>query len=85
METLELTLPTFWTCPLINGDYSGMENEDITALEAFTDDMVKEYGQCWAIDVTDDDSGDFRTYHDARRFGVLACDVATYTFDITQR
>jgi len=24
-------------------------------------------------------------YHDARRFGVLACDVLDFTFDVTPR
>ena len=33
--------------------------------------------------MADDDQGDFRAYHDARRFGVLACNVLTYTFDVS--
>ena len=84
MKTLELELPTFWACPLINGDVSGLEDEDITALDKFTDAMVKEYGQCWAINCSDNE-GNFMTYHDARQYGVLACDTLTYTFDITIR
>ena len=82
MKLLELDLPTHWASALINGDMSGYDDGDIAALDAFTDDMVKEYGQCWAVDMAEDDGGDFRTYHDARRFGVLACDVTTYSFDI---
>ena len=85
METEQFDLPDFWASPLINGDYSGLEDDDITALNDFTDNMVEEYGRCWAISVTDDDGGDFRRYHDASKYGVLACNVVTYTFDITQR
>jgi len=28
----------------------------------------------------DKEEGHFATYHDARQFGVLACNVSTYTF-----
>ena len=82
METVDFDLPTFWASPLINSDTSGLEDDDNAALEAFTDYMVEAYGQCWAINCGDD-KGNFMTYHDARQFGVLACDVLTYTFDIT--
>ncbi len=60
------------------GDESGLEPEDCEAFEAFTADMVAEYGQCWAIDCSDEPS--FTTYHDAKRYGVLACETLTFTF-----
>lgn len=84
MKTEQFDLPQSWASALIGGDVSGMSDEDEAALNAFTDSMVKEHGQCWAVDVSED-GDDFRTYHDARRFGVLACNVATFTFDITPK
>ena len=85
MKTLDLELPTHWACALINGDDSGFCDEEQTMFDAFVDWMVNEYGSCHCMDVSDDDGGDFRRYHDATDFGVLACDVATFTFDITKR
>lgn len=84
MKTLELDLPEHWAVALINGDTSHMQDADIAALDRFTDDMVAQYGKCWAVDVSNDDGGDFRKYHDAEPFGVLACNVLMYTFDIDQ-
>lgn len=84
MKTLELELPRDWACALVNGDESGLEDDDQSALDMFVDWMIAKYGQCWCVNVSDDDGGDFRRYHDATEFGVLACDVATFTFDITK-
>ena len=82
METVELNLPTFWASALINGDTSGMSDEDEAALNMLTGHMLDHYGKCWCISCSEDE-GDFRTYHDARQYGVLACDVLTYTFDVS--
>lgn len=82
METIELTLPRHWACALINGDESGLEDDDAKALNRFADWMIDEYGSCWCVNVDEEDCEDFRRYHDATDFGVLACDVATFTFDI---
>jgi len=84
MKTLELDLPEHWAVALMYGDTSHMEDADIAALDRFTDDMVAQYGKCWVVAVSDSVGGDFRAYHDARPFGVLACNVLTCTFDIDQ-
>lgn len=83
MDTLTLALPTHWACALVNGDESGFEDDDVKAMDAFLDDMIATYGHCWCIDVGEDLG--FMTNHDARPFGVLACDVSEFTFDITKR
>jgi len=80
IETFEL--PSFWASALINGDASGLSDEDEKKLDAFTDFMTEEYGSCWAIDCTNDPH--FKRYHDATRFGVLACDVLDFTFDVSK-
>lgn len=83
IQTENYALPAHWASALINGDESGLEPEDCEALEAFTADMVAEYGQCLAIDVSEDPS--FTAYHDAKPYGVLACETLTFTFDTTRR
>lgn len=83
MKHLTMELPAFWASALINGDVSGMEDEDEQALDKFTAYMVAEYGQCWAVDVSEESS--FTRWHDAQSYGVLACDCAVYTFDVTPR
>ena len=78
LEVIEYELPSFWASALINGDFSGLDVEDLKALESFTLDVVEEYGHANFVDCSDDCS-DFRRYHDASAYGVLACDVLTYT------
>jgi len=81
MKTLELVLPVHWASSLVNSDDSGLSDADIKAIDKFINGMVDEYGQCYCIDVSED--SDFLKYHDAMEYGVLACDCATFTFDIT--
>ena len=83
IETQEYQLPDHWLSALFNGDESGLDDSDIAALESFTAEMVRDYGQCWAIDSRDDCG--FMRWHDAARFGVLACNCETIVFDVTKR
>lgn len=83
MNTLTLILPTHWASALVNGDESGLDEDEVKSMDAFLDDMLATYGQCWCIDVGEDLG--FMTHHDARPFGVLARDVSEFTFDITKR
>lgn len=76
-------LPVYWASAFVNGDNSGYTTEDINQIDAFTQWMVEEYGQCWCLDMEEDHW--FSEQHDATRFGVLACDVATFAFDVTKR
>lgn len=83
MDTLELTLPRHWACALINGDDDGFDPNEERSYRRFVNWMIDAYGACWCVGIDDDESGDFRRYHDATEFGALACDVATFTFDVT--
>jgi hypothetical protein len=78
IKTLTLELPVHWACALINSDESGMDDEDIAALNAFVDDMVRNYGSCHCVDVSEETG--FSRWHDAAQYGVLACDTAEFTF-----
>jgi hypothetical protein len=82
MELEKYELPIHWASALVNGDESGLSEEDQKALDKFTRYMLKVYGQCFCIDVEDDVY--FSLYHDATQFGVLAADCAIYCFDVTQ-
>ena len=72
-----------FTVALVNGDESGMDVWEIKELRQFEKHMVSEFGACWCLDVGADSW--FQTCHDATRFGVLACEVSTFSFDVTKR
>ena len=85
MQILELDLPDFWATTLVNGDKSHFNDEDEKAFEAFTDDMMNKYGACWCINCSDEENGPgFLKYHDAKQYGVLACNCLTFSFDVSQ-
>lgn len=75
-------LPVHWASALINGDDS-LDESETEAFDAFCNWMEEEYGQCWCLDVDEDTS--FTQWHDARDFGVLACEVSRFAFDVTAR
>ena len=82
MQIENFELPAFWASALINGDTSGLSDSEEQALDAFAEFMLAEYGSCWALDCSDEPS--FTRWHAAARFGVLACDVLTFSFDVTK-
>lgn len=83
MEIEYFELPSHWVSAFVLGDNSGYDADDIKQIDAFTQWMVNEYGQCWCLDVEEEYG--FSRYHDATRFGALACDVSTFAFDVTKR
>ena len=78
METVTLELPDFWATALFYDDTSGFEYEDEKAFHDFCHWAVENYGTSEPVDMEED--GNFMTYHDAKQFGVLACNVHRYTF-----
>ena len=81
MKTIKLTLPEFWASALINGDFSGLEDDEANELEAWQSYASAEnIGHC--VDVNTNERF-FTKYHDASEF-VLACDCLEYTFEVTQ-
>lgn len=73
-------LPAYWASVLINGDESGLDDDEMKALNRFLRYMMTVHQRCECVDVEEDSW--FSTYHDATRFGVLPCDVALYTFHV---
>ena len=78
METVTLELPNFWATALFYDDTSSFEYEDEKPFQEFCQWMIKNYGTSEPVDMVE--GGHFMTYHDAKQFGVLACDVHKYTF-----
>jgi hypothetical protein len=81
MKTIKLTLPEFWASALINGDYSGLEDDEVQELEQWLS-FAKNEGYGFCLDVNTDERS-FIQYHDASAW-VLACDCLEYTFEVTQ-
>jgi hypothetical protein len=79
IKTISLDLPSLWACPLINGDESGLEDEEQEQLDAW----LKDNPNLYCIDVSEETF--FYTYHSGREYGVLPCDCAEFTFqEITE-
>jgi hypothetical protein len=79
IKTISLDLPSHWACPLINGDESGLEDEEQGQLDAW----IKDNPRLSCVDVSEETF--FSKYHDAADYGVLPCDCAEFTFqEITE-
>jgi hypothetical protein len=74
METCTYTLPAHWAPALVNGDFTGMEDDDEEAL------MRVVAGENLPDPLSVNDEPEFVKYHDAQPYGVLACDCLVYTF-----
>jgi hypothetical protein len=70
-EAKTLDVPSHWLSALVNGDDSGLEDEEIAQLEAF---CASELSDGWSVTAWEEESG-FMKYHDAQPYGVLACDA----------
>lgn len=84
MKTVTYILPEHWVCPLEYGadSYGDMDDSEIAQFERFCDDAAKECGNAMPVEYGDG-GGDFRRYHDATPYGVLACNVVAVTFEVT--
>lgn len=74
MDTITYTLPAHWASALINADFTGLDEADADQLDALH--SGEQLGHCLSCS----DEPFFCTYHDARSYGVLACDCLEFTF-----
>lgn len=74
-NSIEFTIPTWALSALINGDESGLEEEDIEKLNKFVDETHKEYGN--ASFMLGDKSEDTEFYYRNDIDGTLGGDVTT--------
>lgn len=73
-ELMELTLPNHWAAPLINGDETGLSDEEYESFNEFCDNELQ---GLHCLDVKDDST--FVKYHDAMQYA-LAGDCSTFVF-----
>lgn len=74
MRQHTLTAPSSWASYLINGDASGMEDDEIEAC----DEWIESESLGTPVDCSEESN--FITYHDARAHYPYAADCSTYTF-----
>lgn len=74
METSTYKLPAHWASALMNGDYTGLNEQDEEQLMR----VIAGEDLCDPVDCSDEP--EFMKYHDAQPYGVLACDCLTFTF-----
>lgn len=74
MTFTEYTLPAHWASVLINGDYTGLGEDEQNEFESWS--TSGDWGYC--VDVQGEP--EFTPWHDARP-EVLACDCLTYIFE----
>jgi hypothetical protein len=73
--TYDYVLPAHWAPALINGDFTGIEcDSECRIIQSFMDEAKN------AVIEIEDDSENFLTYHDAREYGIVACNCYTYSF-----
>lgn len=76
MRIVELTAPSHWASYLINGDASGLDDED----EQAADEWIESLGYGSPADCRDEG---FLHFHDAQEFA-MPCDCQRYTFLIQE-
>lgn len=81
IKTAVGTAPAHWAPYLINGDASGISEDDAKQADAFEEWLTGEHGYISGCSL----ESLFKTYHDARKFGALAADCLTYTAIIPQK
>ena len=82
IQTEELLLPEYCLSALINGDYSGMSNDDEIILNRFLISLQKRYsGYRLNFSVSHDDYPSFKWRHSLTVFGWLADDCLPVTLN----
>ena len=74
MNTCEYILPEHWATALFYGDTDHFDEQEEETFQRFI------LGENLPDPLSVSDEPEFRKYHDAKPYGVLACDCLTYTF-----
>jgi hypothetical protein len=82
-ETITLSLPAHWLCPILYGDTDGLDPCETRAFERWLADTIRDVGHgTLPLIGTIDDNPYFARYHDAAEYGVLACDCYDVTLHV---
>jgi hypothetical protein len=83
MITEEFVLPSNWASYFVNADTSGYSDEELDEIQSFEDSIVARYNQCICVDVSENTN--ITAMHDAQEIlGDQVCEVATFTFDVSE-
>jgi hypothetical protein len=75
LESITLSLPAHWICPVLYGDTTGLDDKEDRAFNRWLADTIRDVGHGDMPMVgTIKDETYFARYHDAAEYGVLACD-----------
>lgn len=77
-EKIEYVLPSYWANTLINGDSSGLEDDELATIDKFISDVESEHGHALFSSSIESEEYCFCKYHDANYLGVPASDCFTY-------
>lgn len=81
MKTIDFALPSYYACYFINGDRDGLTEDELTILDSFIDNGVKNYGTFYCINANVEDSL-FCGYNDLPGMSNIGSDICKYTFVI---
>lgn len=82
-DTIELRLPAYWASALVNGDTTGLEDEEEATMNQWIEWASEEYNINAGQPVDVSDEPEFASRHDASP-DVLATDVLTYTYFVNE-
>ena len=82
MKLVTYNLPSAWASALVNGDNSGLSDEDEYYLNEWFNETFPHGANCLSCSDEDDSPG-FLRWHDAWRH-VGAADCLTFTFDVSK-
>ena len=63
-------IPSHWICALVNDDFTGVDDSEDAIIRQFIADL----GDRYLFTVPEDSDSYFTRCHDAREYGILACD-----------
>ena len=65
-------LPSHWMCAVVNDDYTGIEDAEVSIIQAFLNDL----GPLFCFVAPCDSETYFTRCHDARQYNIQACECA---------
>ena len=79
-QQIDYILPAHWAPIICNSDFTGITDEEEEQYHAFIDGEFGDSLFSTATLASPVDDAEFVIYHDARPYGVLACDCLHYSF-----
>ncbi len=74
----EHRLPSHWACALINGDMTGMEDQEIESMDSVLEYLGVNNSSC--LDVTDESEFELPPSYIHSSYGLLAGAYSTFSF-----